>query len=115
MTGECRFFLEQYLRKDNKSNGKEDDQKKEEGDQGDHRFQKPKGTVTVIFSRVPGSRSKHQDKLALRTIIAAEPVTPSPGTSIGHNIRSNSQGRINRLVSETLGIIHWFWIQLLLA
>jgi hypothetical protein len=34
------------------------------------------GTVAVIFARVPGSRSKHQDKLALRTIVAAEPTTP---------------------------------------
>jgi hypothetical protein len=37
-------------------------------------FQQSKGTVAVIFSGVPGSRSKHQDKLALRSIMAAEPV-----------------------------------------
>jgi hypothetical protein len=75
-TGECYFFLKRYTRIDNKSNGKEDDQKKEEGDQGDNGFQNPKGTVTVIFSGVLGSRSKHQNKLALRTIMAAEPATP---------------------------------------
>jgi hypothetical protein len=39
--------------------------KKEEDDQGDDGFQNPKGTVAVIFSGVPGSRSKHQNKLAL--------------------------------------------------
>jgi hypothetical protein len=32
--------------------------------------------VAVIFAGVPGSRSKHQDKLALRTFMAAEPTTP---------------------------------------
>jgi hypothetical protein len=32
--------------------------------------------VAVIFAKVPGSRSKHQDKLALRTIMAVEPATP---------------------------------------
>jgi hypothetical protein len=39
----------------------------------DKGFQKPKGIVAVIFSRVLGFRRKHQDKLALRNIIAAEP------------------------------------------
>ena len=75
-TGECYFFLKRYVRIDSKSNGKEDDQKKEEGDQEDNGFQNPKGTVAVIFSGVPGSRSKHQNKLALRTIMATEPATP---------------------------------------
>jgi hypothetical protein len=32
--------------------------------------------IGVIFARIPGSRSKHQDKLALRTIMAAKPATP---------------------------------------
>jgi hypothetical protein len=75
-TRECYFFFKRYMRIDNKSNGKEDDQKKEEGDQGDNGFQNPKGTVAVIFSGVLGSRSKHQNKQALRTIMAAEPATP---------------------------------------
>jgi hypothetical protein len=35
-----------------------------------------KGTVVVIFSGVPGSRTKHQDKLALHSIMATEPATP---------------------------------------
>jgi hypothetical protein len=30
----------------------------------------------VIFSEVLGSRSKHQDKLALHSIMAAEPAVP---------------------------------------
>jgi hypothetical protein len=75
-TGNCRFFIERYVRKDDKSNIKEDDQKREEVDQGDNGFQKPEGTVAEIFAGVPGSRSKHQEKLALRTIMAAEPATP---------------------------------------
>jgi hypothetical protein len=74
-TGECYFFLKRYTRIDNKSNGKEDDQKKE-GNQRDNGFQNPKGTVAMIFYGVPGSRSKHQNKLALRTVMAAEPATP---------------------------------------
>ena len=37
---------------------------------------KSRGTVAVIFARVPDFRSKHQEKLALRTIMAAEPATP---------------------------------------
>jgi hypothetical protein len=32
--------------------------------------------VAVIFAGVSGSRSKHQDKLALRTIVAAELAIP---------------------------------------
>jgi hypothetical protein len=48
----------------------------EKDNQEDKGFQKSKGTVEVIFAGVPGSRSKHQDKLALRTIMAAEPATP---------------------------------------
>jgi hypothetical protein len=32
--------------------------------------------IAVIFVGVSGSRSKHQDKLALRTIMAVEPATP---------------------------------------
>jgi hypothetical protein len=50
--------------------------KKDEDNTEDKGFQQPKGTVTVIFSRVLGSRSKHQDKMALRSIMAAEPTVP---------------------------------------
>jgi hypothetical protein len=39
-------------------------------------IQQPKGTIVVIFSGVPGFRSKHQDKLALRSIIVASPAVP---------------------------------------
>jgi hypothetical protein len=39
----------------------------------DKEFQQPKGIVIVVFSGVLGSRSKHQDKLALCSIMAAEP------------------------------------------
>jgi hypothetical protein len=41
-----------------------------------HGRQKILGTVAVIFSGVPGSRSKYQDKLALRSIMAAQPAVP---------------------------------------
>lgn len=75
-TRDCRIFIKRYTRKNNKLEKKEDNQKKEEDNQGDNRFQKSNGTLAVIFSGVPGSRSKHQDKLALRTIMAAEPAAP---------------------------------------
>jgi hypothetical protein len=55
---------------------KEDNQKKDEDNLGDKRFQQSKGTVAVIFAKIPGSRSKHQDKLAIPTIMAVEPATP---------------------------------------
>jgi hypothetical protein len=54
----------------------EDNKKKYEDNMKDKIFQQPKGTVVVIFSGVPGSRSKHQDKLALRSIMVAEPTFP---------------------------------------
>ena len=51
--------------------------RKKEGDNNDDKgFQKSRGTVAVIFAGIPDSRSKHQEKLALRTIMAAEPATP---------------------------------------
>jgi hypothetical protein len=50
--------------------------KKGEDSIEDKGFQQSKGTVVVIFSGVLGSRSKHQDKLALRSIMAAEPAVP---------------------------------------
>jgi hypothetical protein len=42
----------------------------------DKGLQQPKGIVAVIFSRVSSSRSKHQDKLALRSIMATKPAVP---------------------------------------
>ena len=50
--------------------------KKEGDNHEDKGFQKSRGTVVVIFARVPDSRSKHQEKLVLRTIMAAEPAIP---------------------------------------
>jgi hypothetical protein len=55
-----------------KKNKEEDNKKKDENNLEDKCFQQPKGIVVVIFSRVSGSRSKHQDKLALCSIMAAE-------------------------------------------
>jgi hypothetical protein len=75
-TGDCCIFLDRYTRKGNKGDKKEDDHKKEEDNIEDKEFQQSKGIVAVIFARILGSRSKHQDKLALRTIITAEPATP---------------------------------------
>jgi hypothetical protein len=63
--------------------------KKGEDNIEDKEFQQSKETVVVIFARIPGSRSKHQDKQALQTIMVAEPATP--GTSIGHSIQSSFQ------------------------
>jgi hypothetical protein len=37
-TGDCRFFIEQYTRKDNKGDKKEDHQKKDDDDQRDKEF-----------------------------------------------------------------------------
>ena len=50
--------------------------KKNEDNHEDEGFQKLRGTVAVIFSGAPDCRSKHQEKLALRTIMTAEPATP---------------------------------------
>ena len=50
--------------------------RKKEDNLEDKGFQKSRGTVAVIFAEVPDSRSKHQEKLALRTIMAAELATP---------------------------------------
>jgi hypothetical protein len=59
--------------KEKKKEKEEDNKKKDEDNTEDKGFQQPKGTVAVIFSRVSDSRSKHQDKLALHSIMAAEP------------------------------------------
>jgi hypothetical protein len=75
-TRDCHIFLDRYTRKGNNGDKKEDNQKKDEDNLGDKGFQQSKGTVVVIFAGILGSRSKHQDKLALRTIMAAEPATP---------------------------------------
>jgi hypothetical protein len=66
ITGDCRIFIDQYARKGKNKDKQEDNKKKDEDDTEDKGFQQPKETVAVIFSGVPGSRSKHQDKLALR-------------------------------------------------
>jgi hypothetical protein len=76
MTRDCRIFIDRYTRKGNNGERKEDNQKKDEDNQEDKQFLKSKGTVAVMFTGVPSSRSKHQDKLALRNIMAAEPATP---------------------------------------
>jgi hypothetical protein len=62
--------------KEKNKDKEEDNKKKDEDNTKDKGFQQPKGIVTVIFSGVPGSKSKHQDKLALHNIIAAEPAVP---------------------------------------
>ena len=74
--GDCYTFKDRYTRKDSKENTEEGNQKKEEDNHEDKGFQKSRGTVAVIFAGVPDSRSKHQEKLALRTIMAVEPATP---------------------------------------
>jgi hypothetical protein len=75
-TGDCRIFIDWYARKGKNKDKEEDNKKKDEDNMEDKGFQQPKGSVTVIFSGVPGSRSKHQDKLALHSIMAAKPVVP---------------------------------------
>jgi hypothetical protein len=75
-TGDCRIFINRYARKGKNKDKQEDNKKKDEDNTEDKGFQHLKGTVAVIFSRVLGSRSKHQDKLALRSIMAAEPAVP---------------------------------------
>jgi hypothetical protein len=72
-TGGCCIFIDRYARKGKDKDKQEDNKKKDEHNMEDKGFQQPKGTVVVIFSGVPGSRSKHQDKLALCSIMAAEP------------------------------------------
>jgi hypothetical protein len=54
----------------------ENNQKKNEENPEDKGFQQSKEIVAVIFSEIPRPRSKHQDKLALRSIVAAEPAVP---------------------------------------
>jgi hypothetical protein len=73
-TGDCRIFIDRYARKRKNKDKEEDNKKKDKDNTEDKGFQQLKRTIAVIFSRVPGSRSKHQDKLALRSIMAAEPL-----------------------------------------
>jgi hypothetical protein len=75
-TGDCRIFLDRCTRKRNNGDKKEDNQKKNKDNLEDKGFQQSKGTIAVIFARILGYRIKHQDKLALRTIMAVEPTTP---------------------------------------
>jgi hypothetical protein len=59
--------------KEKNKDKEEDNKKKNEDNPEDKGLQQSKGTVAVIFSRVLGSRRKHQDKLALRSIMATKP------------------------------------------
>jgi hypothetical protein len=74
--GDCRIFIDWYARKRKNKDKEEDNKKKDKDNPKDKGFQQSKGTVAVIFSRVSGSRSKHQDKLAFCSIMAAEPAVP---------------------------------------
>jgi hypothetical protein len=65
ITRDCHIFLDRHTRKGNNGDKKEDSQKKDEDNPGDKGFQQSKETVAVIFTRITGYRSKHQDKLAL--------------------------------------------------
>jgi hypothetical protein len=96
-----------YTRKNDsaKGKGKLDDDNKDQEDQRDKGFQKSKGVVNIIFAGVPSSKSKQQEKLALRSISAAESAIPS--TSIGPSTQSNSRERISRPMIM-LNITHWF-------
>jgi hypothetical protein len=62
--------------KEKNKDKEEDNKKKDEDSMKDKDFQQSKGIVAIIFSGVPGSKSKHQDKLALHSIMAAEPGIP---------------------------------------
>jgi hypothetical protein len=73
-TGDYRIFIDWYARKGKNKDKQEDNKKKDENNTEDKGFQELKETVAVTFSEILGSRSKHQDKLALRSIMAAEPV-----------------------------------------
>jgi hypothetical protein len=75
-TRDCQIFIDRYARNGKNKDKQEDNKKKDEDNTEDKGFQQPKGTVVVIFSRISGSKSKHQDKLALRSIMAAEPAVP---------------------------------------
>jgi len=62
-------------RNQNNLKQKQEDSKKEEKKaEGD--YQEPQRQLAVIFSGVPYTRSKRQEKLAHRAIMAAEPATP---------------------------------------
>jgi hypothetical protein len=76
ITRDCRIFIDWYARKEKNKDKEEDNKKKDEDNPKGKGFQQSKGIVTVIFSEVLGSRSKHQDKLALHSIMAAEPAIP---------------------------------------
>jgi hypothetical protein len=52
----------------------EDSKKEEKKAEGD--YQEPQRQLPVIFSGVPNTRSKRQEKLAHRAIMAAELATP---------------------------------------
>ena len=93
--GNCYTFNDRYTRKDSKENTKEDNHKKDEDNHEEKGFQKPRGTVAVIFSGAPDCTSKRQEKLALRTIMTENRLHQD--ISIGHNIQSNFQEKTNGL------------------
>ena len=105
-TGNCYTFNERYTRKDNKVNTKEDNQKKDEDNHEDKGFQKSRETVAVIFARVLDSRSKHQEKLALRTIMEAEPATPRYLNWSEYPIQFLREDQWTSV--EMQAITHWF-------
>jgi hypothetical protein len=94
-----------------KKDKEEDNQKKDEDNPEDKGFQQSKGTVAVIFSGVLGSRSKHQDKLALRSIMAAEPAIPRYLNWSPYPIQFSREDQCTSVGNASL--YHLFWIQLL--
>jgi hypothetical protein len=65
ITRDCHIFLDRYTRKINNIDKKEDNQKKGEDNPGNKGFQQSNRTAAVVFAGISGSRSKHQDRLAL--------------------------------------------------
>ena len=61
-------------RNQNNSEPKQEESKEEKRAEGD--YQEPQRQLAVIFSGVPNTRNKRQEKLAHRAIMAAEPATP---------------------------------------
>jgi hypothetical protein len=76
-TADCRSF-KNYTQKSDNNKGKKKygNDKPDQEYQGDRGFQKSKGMVNVIFTGVPRTKSKQQEKLALCTISASLPTSP---------------------------------------
>jgi hypothetical protein len=60
-TGDYQIFIDRYARKEKNKDKEEANKTKNKDNTEDKVFQQPKGTIAVIFSRVLGSKSKHQD------------------------------------------------------